>query len=211
MLASLNINETVYIEPTQHTWKILRKNYSKYYRGDELEERITQLKQYHTKTVKVRGNTKQFIEFSLWELMNIFGEHMYMGNSEGPCFENNAIYCDLDKMTPIIHPGSSPTLGDPVTYVLPPKSNTAISTGLSAGDPVRVKFVNDTGNILAAWGNKENTDTARLSDILFVSGEDERDYRDYTVENGKADIILFNNTDREAACKICYAAIREEK
>ena len=211
MLASLNINEAVYIEPTQQTWKILRKNYSKYYKGDELDERIAHFKQYHTKTVKVHGTTKQFIEFHLWELMNIFGEHMYMGNSEGPCFENIAIYCDLDKMTPIIHPGSSPTLGEPVTYVLPPKSNTAIATGLSAGDTVRVKFVNDTGNILAAWGNKDNTDSARLSDILYGFGKDERGYRDYTVENGKADIILFNNTDKEAACKICYAAIQEEK
>ncbi len=211
MLASLNINETVYAEPNQYTWKILRKNYSKYYKGDALDERIAILKQNKTKTVKVRGNAKQLIEFSMWELMNIFGEHMYMGNSEGQCFTNNAIYCDLDQMTPIIHPVSSTTLGEPVTYVLPPKSNTAISTGLSAGDSVRVKFVNDSGNILAAWGNKENTDSARLSDILFDNRENGRDYMDYLVENGKEDIILFNNTDREASCKICYAAIREEK
>ena len=211
MLASLNINETVYVEPNQYTWKILRKNYSKYYKGDELDERITNLKQNHTKTVKVRGNAKQLIEFGMWELMNIFGEHMYMGNSEGPCFEKNEIYCDLDKMTPIIHPGSCPTLGGPVTYVLPPKSNTAISTGLSAGDTVRVKFVNDSGNILAAWGNKENTDSARLSDILFENRENGIDYMDYLVENGKEDIILFNNSDQEASCKICYASIHEEK
>lgn len=211
MLASLNINETVYVEPNQYTWEILRKDYSKYYKGDELDERIANIKQNHTKTVKVRGNAKQLIEFSMWELMNIFGEHMYMGNSEGSCFEKNAIYCDLGKMTPIIHPGSCPTLGDPVNYVLPPKSNTAIPTGLSAGDTVRVKFVNDSGKILAAWGNKENTDSARLCDILYEVGENERDYMDYTVENGKADIILFNNTDREASCKICYAAIQEKK
>ena len=78
MLASINVNLNVYVEPNETTWDIIKKYYSWKDRL-ELEKFIEEFKRNMVKSVNVRGKTIQLIEFQIWHFMSIFGKYMYLG------------------------------------------------------------------------------------------------------------------------------------
>lgn len=66
MLASINVNLNVYIEPNAVTWDIIKNHYSWKDRL-ELEMFIEGFKRDRVKTVNVRGKSLQLIEFQIWD------------------------------------------------------------------------------------------------------------------------------------------------
>jgi hypothetical protein len=69
----MNINDYVHVKLTESGFDIIKNSiYSK------------SILQYH----HIKNNE---YEIQLWELMNIFGEHCYMGNTMQPFFEDNCI------------------------------------------------------------------------------------------------------------------------
>lgn len=73
-----NINESVKIKLMQKGLDILRANH------DELRTHVPSLGEFTPPSVDSEG----YSTFQMWDLMNTFGSHMYMGNIKFP-FEMN--------------------------------------------------------------------------------------------------------------------------
>ena len=202
MLASINVNLNVYIEPNETTWDIIKKYYSSK-DSPELEKFIEEFKRNMVKSVNVRGKTIQLIEFQIWHFMSIFGKYMYLGNTDGPYFHNNQVYFDLDDLCPIFDKDQIPTLAEPTRYQLSPKATLAIPTKFANGDTVRVKFEDEDNGILAYWADPEFIDTFHLKEIVD-------DEQDYIIKEGRNAIVLSNNTDKPVHCSISFAAYKKE-
>ena len=157
------------------------------------------------KSVNVRGNTIQLIEFQIWHFMSIFGKYMYIGNSDGPYFHNNQVYFDLDELCPIFDKDQIPTLAEPTMYQLSPKATLTIPTKFANGDTVRVKFEDEDNGIFAYWADPEFIDTCHLSEEIVD------DEQDYIIKEGRNAIVLSNNTDKPVHCSISFAAYKTEE
>lgn len=203
MLASINVNLNVYVEPNAVTWDIIKKHYSWKDRL-ELEKFIEEFKRNMMKSVNVRGTTLQLIEFQIWDFMSIFGKYMYLGNTDGPYFNDNQVYFDLDDLCPIFDKDQIPTLTEPTRYQLSPKSTLTIPTKFANGDTVRVKFEDEDDGIFAYWADPEFIDTCHLKEEIVD------DEQDYIIKEGRNEIVLSNSTDKPAHCSISFAAYKKE-
>ena len=203
MLASINVNLNVYIEPNATTWDIIKKYYSWKDRL-ELEKFIEEFKRNTVKSVNVRGQTLHLIEFQIWNFMDIFGKYMHIGNTDGPYFHDNQVYFDLDELCPIFDKDQIPTLAEPTRYQLSPKATLTIPTKFANGDTVRVKFEDDDDGIFAYWVDPEFIDTCHLSEEIVD------DEQDYIIKEGRNAIVLSNNTDKPVHCSISFAAYKND-
>lgn len=201
MLASINTNLNVFIEPNAMTWDIIKNYYSWKDRSD-LEKFIEEFTRNMVNSVNVRGKTIQLIEFQIWNFMNIFGKYMYPGNTDGPYFHNNRVYFDLDDLCPIFDKGQIPTLTEPTRYQLSPKATMAIPTKFANGDTVMVKFEDEDDGIFAYWADPEAIDTFHPEEEIVD------DEQDYIIKEGRNAIVLSNNTDKPAHCSISFAAYK---
>lgn len=201
MLASINVNLPVYIEPNAMTWDIIKKHYS--WRDPiDLEKFMEEFKRNMVKSVNVRGKTLQLIEFQIWDFMNIFGNYMHIGNTDGPYFNNNQVYFDLDDLCPIFDKDQIPTLPEPTRYQLSPKATLAIPTKFANGDTVRVKFDDEDDGIFAYWADPEFIDTFHPNEEIVD------DEQDYIIKEGRNAIVLSNTTDKQVHCSISFAAYK---
>lgn len=79
-----NINEFVKVELTEKGEEVLRQHYL------ELIKDVTNaLNGITPMTLEDLTDTDEYYKFQLWELMNIFGKHLFMGG--GQMFVNNEI------------------------------------------------------------------------------------------------------------------------
>ena len=202
MLASINVNLNVYVEPNATTWHII-KNYYSWKDRPELEKFMEEFKRNMVKSVNVRGKTLQLIELQIWNFMNIFGKYMHLGNSDGPYFLNNNLYFDLDDLCPIFDKEQIPTLAEPTRYQLSPNATLTIPTKFANGDTVRVKFEDEDDGIFAYWADPEFIDTCHLKEEIVD------DEQDYIIEEGRNAIVLSNNTDKSVHCSISFAAYKK--
>ena len=201
MLASINVNLNVYIEPNAITWDIIKKYYS--WRDPyELEKFMEEFKRNMVKSVNVRGKTLNVIEFQIWDFMHIFGKYMRLGNTDGPHFEHNQVYFDLDDLCPIFEKDQIPTLPEPTRFQLSPKSTLTIPTKFANGDTVRVKFDDEDDGIFAYWADPEFIDTVQLKEEIVD------DEQDYIIKGSRNAIVLSNNTDKPAHCNISFGAYK---
>ena len=217
MLASININLSVYIEPNERTWEIIRDNKKKYYSPQELDELIAEKKE-HMITVHVRGETKKLLEMQIWDFMSEFGDHMYMG-MPGPCFKNNQVFFETDELCPIYD--VAPKVPEPITYSITKGSDVVIETDFKDGETVRVNF-----NNLKC----ESNDYETLRDILYNGPHDVFAYwgipgeplspwhdqivdgeQDYIIHEGKNKIILHNQYDEVLTCQVSFARYQMQK
>lgn len=204
MLASINVNLNVYIEPNEITWDIIKKYYS--WRDPiELEKFMEEFKRNTMKSVNVRGKTLQVIEFQIWDFMHMFGKYMSLGNTDGPHFNNNQVYFDLDDLCPIFDKDQIPTLPEPTRFQLSPKSTLTIPTKFANGDTVRVKFDDEDDGIFAYWADPEFIDTVQLKEEIVD------DEQDYIIMEGRNAIVLSNSTDKPVHCSISFAAYKTGK
>ena len=216
MLASLNTNQSVYLEPNDLTWEIIRKNKQKYYSPKELEEYIAGAKE-HMVTVNVRGETKKLIKMQLWVFMSDFGDQYYMG-MPGPCTVGNEVYFETDELCPIHE--KEPELPAPIVYSVSKGQDVVIETGFADGDTVRVSFgsIDDNersledqlkilnegpNNIFAYWGAPG--DPVRLWTEQIIDGK-----RDYIVTEKHNKIILHNSYPEVLKCKISFAPYKKK-
>lgn len=201
MLASINVNLNVYIEPNEITWDIIKKYYSWKDRL-ELEKFIEEFKRSMVKSVNVRGKTLKLIEFQIWDFMSIFGKYMYLGNTDGPYFTNNQVYFDLDDLCPIFDKDQIPTLPEPTRLQLSPKSTLTIPTKFANGDTVRIKFEDEDDGIFAYWADPDFIDTCHLKEEIVD------DEQDYIIKEGRNAIVLSNSTDKPVHCSISFATYK---
>jgi hypothetical protein len=216
MLASINVNLNVYIEPNELTWKIIRDNKKKYYSPKELDERIAEMKEHMT-TVNVRGENKKLLKMQIWGFMSEFGDHMYMG-MPGPCFENNQVFFETDELCPIYD--VAPKVPEPVTYSVTKGSDVVIETDFKDGETVRVNFENleeegldlqqelnrlEEGphDVFAYWGIPGEPLSPWNDQI--VDGE-----QDYIIHEGKNKIIIHNHYDGVLKCKLSFAPYKKK-
>ena len=203
MLASINVNLNVYIEPNAITWDIIKKYYS--WRDPyELEKFMEEFKRNMVKSVNVRGKTLNVIEFQIWDFMHIFGKYMRLGNTDGPHFEHNQVYFDLDDLCPIFEKDQIPTLPEPTRFQLSPKSTLTIPTKFANGDTVRVKFDDEDDGIFAYWADPEFIDTFHPNEEIVD------DEQDYIIKEGRNAIVLSNTTDKPIHCSISFAAYKKD-
>lgn len=201
MLASINVNLPVYIEPNEKTWDII-ENYYSWKERSELEKFMEEFKRNMVKSVNVRGKTLQLIEFQIWDFMRIFGKYMYIGNTDGPYFHNNQVYFDLDDLCPIFGKDQIPTLAEPTRYQLSPKATLTIPTKFANGDTVRIKFEDEDDGIFAYWANPEFVDTFHPKEQIVD------DEQDYIIKEDRNAIVLSNTTDKPVHCSISFAAYK---
>lgn len=201
MIASINVNQSVYINPNAKTWEILKKYHAQWNDEADLEQRIKVYKD-NLKSVNVHNEVIQLLELSLWNFMNIFGEYMTpIFNGEGPMFMDNQAYFDLDDLDPIFREDQIPVLPEPTQLKLSPKSSLAIPTNFSEGDTVRVKL---DGDILACWGSPEQLG-------LFYPGNwIIKDERDYIIHDGLNAIVLQNTYDKPVQCSVSFALYKKD-
>jgi hypothetical protein len=216
MLASINVNLNVYIEPNELTWKIIRDNKKKYYSPKELDERIAEMKEHMT-TVNVRGENKKLLKMQIWGFMSEFGDHMYMG-MPGPCFENNQVFFETDELCPIYD--VAPKVPEPVTYSVTKGSDVVIETDFKDGETVRVNFENleeegldlqqelnrlEEGphHVFAYWGIPG--EPLSIWNDQIVDGE-----QDYIIHEGKNKIIIHNHYDGVLKCKLSFAPYKKK-
>ena len=203
MLASINVNLNVYIEPNAITWDIIKKYYS--WRDPyELEKFMEEFKRNMVKSVNVRGKTLNVIEFQILDFMHIFGKYMRLGNTDGPHFEHNQVYFDLDDLCPIFEKDQIPTLPEPTRFQLSPKSTLTIPTKFANGDTVRVKFDDEDDGIFAYWADPEFIDTFHPNEEIVD------DEQDYIIKEGRNAIVLSNTTDKPIHCSISFAAYKKD-
>jgi hypothetical protein len=217
MLASINVNLNVYIEPNELTWKIIRDNKKKYYSPKELDERIAEMKEHMT-TVNVRGENKKLLKMQIWGFMSEFGDHMYMG-MPGPCFEHNQVFFETDGLCPIYD--VAPKVPEPVTYSVTKGSDVVIETDFKDGETVRVNFENleeegldlqqelnrlEEGphDVFAYWGIPGEPLSPWHDQI--VDGE-----QDYIIHEGKNKIIIHNHYDGVLKCKLSFAPYKKKE
>lgn len=216
MLASINVNLNVYVEPNELTWKIIRDNKKKYYSPKELDERIAEMKEHMT-TVNVRGENKKLLKMQIWGFMSEFGDHMYMG-MPGPCFEHNQVFFETDELCPIYD--VAPKVPEPVTYSVTKGSDVVIETDFKDGETVRVNFENleeegldlqqelnrlEEGphDVFAYWGIPGEPLSPWHDQI--VDGE-----QDYIIHEGKNKIIIHNHYDGVLKCKLSFAPYKKK-
>jgi hypothetical protein len=216
MLASINVNLNVYIEPNELTWKIIRDNKKKYYSPKELDELIAEMKEHMT-TVNVRGENKKLLKMQIWGFMSEFGDHMYMG-MPGPCFEHNQVFFETDELCPIYD--VAPKVPEPVTYSVTKGSDVVIETDFKDGETVRVNFENleeegldlqqelnrlEEGphDVFAYWGIPGEPLSPWHDQI--VDGE-----QDYIIHEGKNKIIIHNHYDGVLKCKLSFAPYKKK-
>ena len=216
MLASINVNLNVYIEPNELTWKIIRDNKKKYYSPKELDERIAEMKEHMT-TVNVRGENKKLLKMQIWGFMSEFGDHMYMG-MPGPCFEHNQVFFETDELCPIYD--VAPKVPEPVTYSVTKGNDVVIETDFKDGETVRVNFENlkeegldlqqelnrlEEGphDVFAYWGIPGEPLSPWHDQI--VDGE-----QDYIIHEGKNKIIIHNHYDGVLKCKLSFAPYKKK-
>lgn len=215
MLASINTNYSVYIEPNELTWKIIRDNKKKYYSPKELDERIAEMKEHMT-TVNVRGEIKKLLKMSIWGFMEEFGAHMHLGMPE-PCFEHNQVFFETDELCPIYD--VAPKVPEPVTYSVTKENDVVIETDFKDGETVRVNFENleeegldlhqelnrlEEGphHVFAYWGIPG--EPLSIWNDQIVDGE-----QDYIIHEGKNKIIIHNQYDGVLKCKLSFAPYKK--
>lgn len=105
MLKSINVNYSIFIEPNEETWKILKKHYACIFH-EEADRYLNSFKSSKTKRIKVDGKVKELLEFQIWDFMSMFGDYMRMGNP--PSFVDNRTYFNEAELEPV-HDELSPT------------------------------------------------------------------------------------------------------
>ena len=201
MLASINVNQSVYIKPNAKTWEILKKYHAQWNDEVNLEQRIKVYKD-NLKSVNVNNKVIQLLELSVWNFMNIFGEYMTpLSNGDGPMFMDNQAYFDLDDLDPIFREDQIPVLPEPTQLKLSPKSSLAIPTNFSDGDTVRAKLA---GDVLACWGSSEQPG------LFYPGNEIIEDERDYLIHDGLNAIVLHNTYDKPTSCSISFAPYKKD-
>ena len=73
----MNINDEVYVKLTPYGKKIHKENWDRYMANSKLP-------------YKLNANPEGYTVFAMWDLMNIFGDCLYIGNTQIP-FVNNEI------------------------------------------------------------------------------------------------------------------------
>jgi len=215
MLASINTNLSVYIEPNERTWEIIRENDKKYYSPGELEKHIAEKKEHMT-TVNVRGENKKLLKMQIWGFMSEFGNHMYMG-MPGPCFEHNQVFFETGELCPIYK--ETPEVPEPMTYSVLKNNDVVIETGLQDGDTIRVKFENleDEPIDLESHLKRLEEGPNNVFAYLGIPGEEIQIWhdqildgeRDYIITGGKNKIIIHNSYDEVLRCKISFAPYKK--
>ena len=101
MLGTINVNQELYIEPNETTWKIVANNATMYlhYSGESLVKYMADYKKWHIVLASVQGETKELLRMSIWEFAEKFGPHMRFG--AGPQFVHNQVYFDIDNISPV--------------------------------------------------------------------------------------------------------------
>ena len=101
MLGTINVNQELYIEPNEATWKIVADDATKYlrYSGEALDKYIADYKKHRIVLANVQGETKELLSMSIWEFAELFGPHMHIG--VGSQFVDNQVYFDIDNISPV--------------------------------------------------------------------------------------------------------------
>jgi hypothetical protein len=192
MLASINLNYGVYVEPNERTID----RYAEYYAPDHKEEYIQKLKE-RVIYVPVRGNLIPLLKMQFFEFIGIFGDEME-AFSANTAFEHNQAFFELDNFCPIYK--NVPELPEPTVYVLTPHSHFIIPTGWPDTTTVRVNFDDMGGEVFSYWGTPDDPEDKYYLDEHIVDGT-----YDHILRKGRDAIHLFNNTDKQQTCRISYA------
>ena len=192
MLASMNTNLDVYIEPNDQTFDIIAQTYA----PKEKEAYIKRLKE-KVFYAEVRGKLVPLYEIQLHQLMYVFGKYMSYCTSDVP-FVHNQVFFELEHMCPVYK--ETPVLPPQTTYVLSPKSHLTIDTGYSDTTAVRVQYEDFDEYVFAYWGNDDLDADVHL-DEQIVDG-----IEDHILRGGRGVIHLLNNTDKPQKCSISYAS-----
>ncbi len=196
MLASVNLNYDVYVEPNERTFDL----YAKYYAPDHKEEYIQKLKE-RVIYVPVRGNLIPLLKMQFFEFIGIFGDEME-AFSTNTAFEHNQAFFELDNFCPIYK--NVPELPEPTVYVLTPHSHVIIPTGWPDTTTVRVNFDDMGGEVFSYWGTPDDPEDKYYLDEHIIDGT-----YDHILRKGRDAIHLFNNTDKQQTCRISYARFVE--
>lgn len=204
MLASINLNQDVLFDPNEYTWKLIKQDMASVWTNPkELEKRMAEFERDNMTPVHVRGHKTQLASMYLWEFIQTVAPAMYMGNPEGPAVKHNVIFFNLDDMCPIYKENQISKLGEQLAYTIPPHSNVVISTGYEDGDTVKVRFTG-SDQVIAGWIKDTKPDECRPADI-FDDGE-----YDFIIQHGNNSIILLNNSDNQASCKLAFGRYLKE-
>ena len=101
MLGTINVNQELYIEPNEATWKIVADDATKYlrYSCESLDKYMDDYKKHHIVLASVQGEHKELLRMSIWEFAELFGPHMHIG--VGTRFVDNQVYFDIDNISPV--------------------------------------------------------------------------------------------------------------
>jgi hypothetical protein len=132
MLASVNLNYHVYVEPNERTFEL----YAEHYAPDRKEEYIKKLKE-RVIYAEVRGELKPLLQFQIFQFLEIFGKEMAPFTTN-TAFEHNQAFFELNELCPAFK--DLPTLPEPTNILLPPNAHMVIDTKFPDSSTVRVKY-----------------------------------------------------------------------
>ena len=195
MLASINLNYSVYVEPNARTFEI----YAEHYDPEHKDACIKKLKD-SVFCATIRGKRTPLIEMQLYQFMNIFGDEMKVFTTN-TAVVNNQVFFNLDNLcTAYEH---EPEMPSPTVYVLTPHSHLIIPTNAFNSEAVRVQFDDKDSDVFAYWGKADDPDSKVYLDEQIVDGQN-----DYIIRDGRSSIHLANNTDQQVTCSLGFAKFR---
>ena len=192
MLASINLNYSVYVEPNERTFEI----YAEHYDPEHKDECIRTLKN-SVFYAAIRGKMTPLIEMQIYQFMNIFGDEMTVGTTN-TSFVHNQVFFNLDNLCPAYK--HEPEMPSPTVYVLTPRTHLIIPTNAFNADTVRVQFDDKDSDAFAYWGKADDPASKVYLDEQIVDGQN-----DYIIRDGRSSIHLANNTDEQVTCSLSFA------
>ena len=195
MLASINLNYSVYVEPNDRTFEI----YAEHYDPEHKAECIKKLKG-SVFYASICGKLTPLIEMQLYQFMNIFGDEMTVG-ATNTSFVHNQVFFNLDNLCPAYK--HEPEMPLTTVYILSPHSHIIIPTDAVSTDTVRVQFDDKDSDVFAYWGKPDDPASKVYLDEQIVDGRN-----DYIIREGRRAIHLANITDKQVTCSISFAKFR---
>ena len=197
MLASVNLNYDVYVEPNERTFEL----YAEHYAPDRKEEYIQNLKD-RVIYAEVRGQLKPLLKFQIFQFLEIFGEEMEPFTTN-TAFEHNQAFFELNQLCPAF--SEEPTLPSPTALLLPPHAHMVIDTGCPDTSTVRVKYDDYDHDIFTYWGLPTSPATTDYLEVAYLDEQIIDGTQDHIVRCGHTAIHLVNKSDKEQTCSISYA------
>lgn len=192
MLASINLNYSVYVKPNERTFEI----YAEHHDPEHKEEYIKKLKD-RVIYANVRGKMTQLLEMQMWDFIGVFGDEMEAFTTN-TAFVHNQVFFNLDNLCPAYK--NDPEMPLMTVYVLTPHSHLIIPTDARNSDSVRVKFDDVHSNVFAYWGKPDDPESKVYLNERIVNGQ-----HDFLIRDGRDAIHLANNTDQQVTCSLSFA------